>query len=121
MWHLVCTYCGQVVLIFPGVVNAFRRVPERGEMGFSWKGLGNEPLIFWARSLSSPDLPSFFRLHWRIHCKNNEANSERCPGLRVASEERRDSWLRSSANAAETLSVPHHAAVRALTLRSYTT
>jgi len=45
MWHLVCTYCGQVVLIFPGVVNASRLVPGRGEMGFSWKGLGNEPLL----------------------------------------------------------------------------
>ena len=49
MWHLVCTYCGQVVLIFPGVVNAFRRVPERGEMGFSWEGLGNEPLMLFGR------------------------------------------------------------------------
>jgi hypothetical protein len=45
VWHLVCTYCGQVVLIFPGVVNASRLVPGRGEMGFSWKGLGDEPLL----------------------------------------------------------------------------
>ncbi len=29
---------------FPGVVYAFRLVPERGELGYCWKGLGNEPL-----------------------------------------------------------------------------
>jgi hypothetical protein len=29
---------------FPGVVYAFRLVPERGDLGYCWKGLGNEPL-----------------------------------------------------------------------------
>src|SRR6202051_707442 len=51
-WHLVCTYRGQVVLIFPGVVNAFRLVPERGEMGFCWKGLTCEPLSIFSGLIS---------------------------------------------------------------------
>jgi hypothetical protein len=40
---------------FPGVVNEFRRSPERGEMGFCWKGLACEPLsIFGPFGYRSP-------------------------------------------------------------------
>jgi len=53
VWHFVCTYCGQVVFIFPGVVNAFRLSPGRGEMGFCWKGLGDEPLSIFRSAITS--------------------------------------------------------------------
>ena len=55
MWHSICTYCGQVVLIFPGVVGAFRLVPEWGENGVLLEGARmRAPFVFLACRFEIP-------------------------------------------------------------------
>jgi len=51
-WYKACIVVRQVVLSFPGVViESWLWLGWGKEMGFCWKGLGDEPLsIFWGMS-----------------------------------------------------------------------
>ena len=58
----------QVVLDFPGWLDVFRLIPERGKWGIVGRGLGDEsPLIFCASSANVKLLLNFPRYFSRFH------------------------------------------------------